>query len=239
MPAVFCMSVTQIIQIHSSKTTCAHLAFEKWELCPCLQSREGLRSSTHGLCQHPTCLWKSTKCIINPWVWEQSIWAVNWTATGRRAMESPWLVLGRRLSSPRPRCVPLRHFKTLFGLKDAFFLPVQKAPVPFFYVPLSWSPAEGTARCDPHPTRSRSWARSSSEGAGNSGSSTRYFRHPQAQVTEFYVASGFCHCLWGLNCDFSVTWPGACPSPWWDPALLRTAGCFCWIEPWIIYITFI
>lgn len=117
MPAVFCMSVTQIIQIHSSKTSCAHLAFEKWELCPCLQSREGLRSSTHGLCQHPTCLWKSTKCIINPWLWEQRIWAVNWTATGRRAMESPWLVLGRRLSGPHLRSVPLRHFRLSLGEK--------------------------------------------------------------------------------------------------------------------------
>jgi len=29
MPAVFCISVTQIIQIHSSKATCVHLALEK------------------------------------------------------------------------------------------------------------------------------------------------------------------------------------------------------------------
>lgn len=144
MPAVFCMSVTQIIQIHSSKTSCAHLAFEKWELCPCLQSREGLRSSTHGLCQHPTCLWKSTKCIINPWLWEQRIWAVNWTATGRRAMESPWLVLGRRLSGPHLRSVPLRHFRLSLGEKTLSSPMFKKRQSHFFTLP--WADHQLRAR---------------------------------------------------------------------------------------------
>lgn len=41
MPAVFCISVTQIIQIPSSAATGAHLALENWGFCPCPWSREG------------------------------------------------------------------------------------------------------------------------------------------------------------------------------------------------------
>lgn len=154
MPAVLCISVTQIIQIHSSKTTCAHLAFENWEFRPCPQSREGLRSSTRGLCQHHTCSQKLTKCTTNPQVWKWNIYAVNWTAWQKDGVApggvsgclqcpgylqtcygEPLVGVTKVAQQPPPPVHGTLSVYTIFGLKDCFFLHVQKAPVSFSMLP--------------------------------------------------------------------------------------------------------